>query len=327
LRLISLGLLAVPLVALLAYPLVAEQGYLTYVLVLILSYAIIALYYNMLLGYLGIPFLAPLVPYAVGGYTVGYLTLNGWNPFAGLLVGCIFAAGSGFAFSLLSMRLRGLYMALYSLVFTLFFQNLITRQDIRPLFDVFVGAIGQNNIPDITLGGFKWRLFDGVAYYYFALAMLVVSAIVLKKVLDSRFGIAFKGVRDAEVYAASLGIGIYRVKIVAFAISCFFIGLAGGLLTLFYGAIGATILDTGNMLLFFSMVVLGGLGTFFGPVAGAFVMVPLNNYLTEYHAWRFLAQGLAVLLVVLIFPEGVVGRVERFVRGRMMKGSTGSAGA
>ena len=325
-RLISLGILAVPLVALLAYPLVAEQGYLTYVLVLILSYSIIAMYYNMLLGYLGIPFLAPLVPYAVGGYTAGYLTLNGWNPFAGLLVGCVLAAGSGFAFSLLSMRLRGLYMALYSLVFTLFFQNLIIRQDIPQLFNVFVGAIGQSNIPDIRLGGFPWRLNDGVAYYYFALAMLVVSALVLKKVLDSRFGVAFKGVRDAEVYAASLGIGIFRVKVVAFAISSFFIGLAGGLLTLFYGAIGATILDTSNMLLFFSMVVFGGLGTFFGPVAGAFVLVPLDNYLTESGAYRLMAQGLAVLFVVLFFPEGVVGRLQRFVRG-MMRSSTGSAGA
>ena len=325
-RLISLGILAVPLVALLAYPLVAEQGYLTYVLVLILSYSIIAMYYNMLLGYLGIPFLAPLVPYAVGGYTAGYLTLNGWNPFAGLLVGCVLAAGSGFAFSLLSMRLRGLYMALYSLVFTLFFQNLIIRQDIPQLFNVFVGAIGQSNIPDIRLGGFPWRLNDGVAYYYFALAMLVVSALVLKKVLDSRFGVAFKGVRDAEVYAASLGIGIFRVKVVAFAISSFFIGLAGGLLTLFYGAIGATILDTSNMLLFFSMVVFGGLGTFFGPVAGAFVLVPLDNYLTESGAYRLMAQGLAVLFVVLFFPEGVVGRLQRLVRG-MMRSSTGSAGA
>jgi branched-chain amino acid transport system permease protein len=325
LRLVTLGLLAVPLVALLAYPLVAEQGYLTYVLVIILSYSIVALYYNMLLGYLGIPFLAPLVPYAVGGYTVGYLTLNGWNPFVGLLVGCVLAAGSGFAFSLLSMRLRGLYMALYSLVFTLFFQSLITRQDIPALFNVFVGAIGQSNIPDITLGGFQWRLHDGVPYYYFAVAMLVVSAIVLKKVLDSRFGTAFKAVRDAEVYAASVGVGIFRVKIVAFAITSFFIGLAGGILTLFYGAIGQTILDTSNMLLFFSMVVIGGLGTFFGPVLGAFILVPLNNYLTEYHAWRFLVQGLAVLLVVLIFPEGAVGRVQRFVKGRMMKGSTGSA--
>jgi branched-chain amino acid transport system permease protein len=324
LRLVSLGFLAVPLVAFLAYPLVAEQGYLTYVLIIILSYSIIALYYNMLLGYLGIPFLAPLVPYAVGGYTVGYLTLNGWNPFAGLLVGCVLAAGSGFAFSLLSMRLRGLYMALYSLVFTLFFQSLIIRQDVPALFNVFVGAIGQSNIPDINLGGFQWRLHDGVAYYYFALAMLVLSAIVLNKVLGSRFGIAFKAVRDAEVYAASVGVGIFRVKVVAFAISCFFIGLAGGLLTLFLGAIGNTILDTSNMLLFFSMVVIGGLGTFFGPVLGAFILVPLNSYLTESGPLRFLVQGLAVLLVVLIFPEGIVGRLQRFVRGRM-KVPTGSA--
>jgi len=139
--------------------------------------------------------------------------------------------------------------------------------------------------------------------------------------------VAFKGVRDAEVYAASLGIGIFRVKVIAFAVSSFFIGLAGGFLTIFYQAIGPDILDTSNMLLFFSMVVFGGLGTFFGPVAGAFILVPLNNYLTAYGAWRLFAWGSAIMLVVLFLPEGVVGRIERLVRPRSARASTSSARA
>ena len=299
----------------------------TYTLILILAYSIIGLYYNLLLGNVGIPFLGPMVPYAVGGYTAGYLSLNGFDPLVGIAVGSVFAAGSGFGFSLLSNRLRGLYMALYSLVFTLFFHQLIVRQDIPALFHIFVGAIGQNTIPDITLGGFRWRLGDGVAYYYLAILLFVGSAIFLKVLLNSRFGVAIKGVKDAEVYAASLGIGIFRVKVIAFAVSSFFIGLAGGFLTIFYQAIGPSILDTSNMLLFFSMVVFGGLVTFFGPVAGAFILVPLNNYLTAYGAWRLFAWGLAILLVVLIFPEGAVGRIERLVRRRGARAPKASAQA
>ena len=320
-------LLALPIVALAAYPFLAEQGYLTYTLILILAYSIIGLYYNLLLGYLGIPFLGPMVPYAVGGYTAGYLALNGFDPLIGIAVGSVFAAGSGFAFSILSMRLKGLYMALYSLVFTLFMHQLIVRSDIPAIFHVFVGAIGQHNIPDITLGGFRWRLGDGVAYYYLGIVLFVASALFLWKLLNSRFGVAFKGVRDAEVYAASLGISILRVKVIAFAISSFFIGLAGGFLSIFYQAIGPDILDTSNMLLFFSMVVFGGLGTFFGPVAGAFILVPLNNYLTSYGAWRLFAWGSAILLVVLIFPEGAVGRIERLVKRWRPRAPTGSAQA
>jgi branched-chain amino acid transport system permease protein len=295
---------------------VAEQGYLTYVILIIFAYSIVGLYYNLLLGFVGIPFLGVMVPFAVGGYTTGYLAGNGFDPWVAMSVGAVFGAGSGFTFSLLSMRLRGLYMALYSLVFALFFQNLISRQDIPALFHVFQGAIGQNSIPDIMLGGFRWRLNDGLPYYYLAMGLLVVSAVVLKRLLDSRFGIAFRGVRDAEVYASTLGIGIFRVKIIAFAISSLFIGLVGSVLTLFYGAIGLTILDTSNMLLFFSMVVIGGLGTFLGPVVGAMILVPLSLYLTSYGAWRLLISGLAVLLVVLIAPEGVVGKVEGFLRNR-----------
>jgi branched-chain amino acid transport system permease protein len=316
LRLRSLLLPAILVIVLAVYPLVAEQGYVTYVLLVVLAYSIVGLYYNLLLGYLGIPFLGPMVPFAVGGYTAGYLALNGYDPFVGIAVGSIFAAGSGFAFSLPSMRLRGLYMALYSLVFTLFFQQLIYRQDVPLLFHIFVGAIGQNTIPDIKLGGFAWRLGDGVAYFYLALALLVGSAVFLKRLLNSRFGVAFKGVRDAEVYAAALGIGIFRVRIIAFAISSFFIGLAGALLTLYYGAIGPTILDTSNMLLFFALVVFGGLGTFFGPIAGSFILVPIDNYLTVYGAYRLLTWGAAILFVVLIAPEGAVGKAEKLLRGR-----------
>ena len=326
-RVRNLILLVIPVAILVLYPPLAEQGYLTYTLILILAYSIVGIYYNMLLGNLGIPFLGPMVPYAVGGYTAGYIALSGYNPLLGIVVGSFVAAGSGFAFSLLSMRLRGLYMALYSLVFTLFLSQLIVRTDIPVLFHFFVGAIGQNTIPDITLGGFRWRLGDGVAYYYLGILLFVGSAIFLRIFLRSRFGVAFKGVRDAEVYAASLGIGIFRVKVVAFAVSSFFIGLAGGFLTIFYQAIGPDILDTSNMLLFFSMVVFGGLGTFFGPVAGAFILVPLNNYLTAYGAWRLFAWGSAIMLVVLFVPEGVVGRIERLVRPRRARASTSSARA
>jgi len=264
-----------------------------------------------------------MVPFAVGGYTTGYLAGNGFDPWVAIAAGAIFAAGSGFVFSLPSMRLRGLYMALYSLVFALFFQNLISRQDVPALFHVFQGAIGQNAIPDIMLGGFRWRLNDGLPYYYLAMGLLVVSAVVLKRLLDSRLGIAFRGVRDAEIYASTLGIGIFRVKIIAFAVSSLFIGLVGSVLTLFYGAIGITILDTSNMLLFYSMVVIGGLGTFVGPVVGAMILVPLDLYTTRYGAWHLLVSGLAVLFVVLIAPEGAVGKVEGFLRNRSARKARG----
>ena len=308
---------------LLAYPFVAEQGYTTYVLVIILGYSIIGLYYNLLLGYVGIPFLGVMVPFAVGGYSTGYLAQIGLSPLVALVVGATFAAGSGLLFSLPSMRLRGLYMALYSLVFALFFQNLISRSDIPALFQVFQGAIGQSDIPDISLGGFLWRTNQGLAYFYLGLGLLILSAFVLKQLLDSRFGIALRGVRDAEVYASTLGIGIFRVKVVAFTVSSLFIGVGGAFLTLFYGAIGLNILDTSNMLLFFSMVVIGGLGTFLGPIAGAFILVPLDLYFTKFGAWRLLIWGAAILLVVLVAPDGVVGRAGRIVRTLVARRTTG----
>ncbi len=312
----SIILLIILLVGLIVYPFVAQQAYLTYTLILILLYSVIGLYYNLLMGYSGIPFLGPLVPYAIGGYTTGFLALNGYNPFAAIAVGTIMAGLSSFAFSLLSMRLRGLYMALYSFVFVLFLQQLIVRQDIPLLFHFFLGGIGQSGIPDITLGGFEWRQGAGLGYYYLAILIFVISALILKRILDSPFGAAFRGIRDAETYSSTLGVGVFRMKILAFLVSSAFIGLVGAVLTLFYGAIGVDVLDTSNMLVFLTMLVFGGLGTFFGPLVGALALVPLNNYLTSFGAWRILVWGLAILVVVIVAPVGIVGKVEQFVRKR-----------
>jgi branched-chain amino acid transport system permease protein len=309
-------ILAIALIALIVYPFVAQQAYLTYTLMLILLYSVLGLYYNLLMGYTGIPFLGPLVPYAIAGYTTGFLVLNRYDPFLAIAVGTIMAGLSSFAFSLLSMRLKGLYMALYSFVFVLFFQQLILRQDIPLLFKFFLGGIGQSGIPDITLGGFEWRLGSGLAYYYLAILIFVVSALILKRILDSPFGAAFRGIRDAETYASTLGVGVFRTKILAFFISSLFMGLVGSVLTLFYGAIGANVLDTSNMLVFLTTLVFGGLGTFFGPLIGALVLVPLNNYLTSYGALRILVWGLAILVVVIVAPVGIVGKIEQLVRKR-----------
>src|SRR3989441_11742786 len=120
-------LVIILMLGLIIYPFVAQQAYLTYTLMLILLYSVIGLYYNLLMGYSGIPFLGPLVPYAIGGYTTGFLALNRYDPFLAIAVGTIMAGLSSFAFSLLSMRLRGLYMALYSFVFVLLIQQVIVR--------------------------------------------------------------------------------------------------------------------------------------------------------------------------------------------------------
>ncbi|MBI3023838.1 MAG: branched-chain amino acid ABC transporter permease [Thaumarchaeota archaeon] len=302
--------------ALAIYPSVAENAYFTYILILILLYSTIGFYYNLLVGYLGIAWLAPMVPYALGGFSAGYMMIAGVDPFLSIGVGIIAGALTSFAFSLLSNRLRGLYMALYSFVFVLFFQQLIIRQDVPILFKLFFGGIGMSGVPDITYGGFEWRLGDSVAYYYLAIVIAVISGLVLKKILNSKWGAAFRSIRDAEVYASTMGVSVFRMKVIAFLISSAFIATVGAVLTLFYGAIAFTVLDISNMILFLTFLVFGGLGTFFGPVVGAMILVPLNNYLTAYGAWRILLYGITILVVVLVAPTGIVGRLQEIAKRR-----------
>jgi branched-chain amino acid transport system permease protein len=106
------------------------------------------------------------------------------------------------------------------------------------------------------------------------------------------------------------------MKILAFMVTSVFIGLVGAVLTLFYGAIGLDVLDTSNMLVFLTMLVFGGLGTFFGPLVGALALVPLNNYLTSFGPLRILVWGIAILAVVIVAPMGIVGKLEQFMKKR-----------
>lgn len=309
-RTVALALLA--LLAAVIFPAVNPDPFSIFILILVFTYAVVALYLNLLIGYGGIFFVSPMIFVGIGGYTAAWLSSKGgFEPWGSLGIGAAVAVISSFIFSLLSGRLKGLYMALYSVVFGLLLGSLAV-QSIPQIFYWTGGPIGLTDVRDLEIGGIALRSFGGVPYYYFSLGILIVSALVLRKLLRSKFGLAFRSLRDAEVYASAMGVDAYRLKILAFLTAAFFMGLMGGIQAHFFADINPTTWGIDWILNYLTILVYGGLGTFAGPIVGATVFVILSQNLSTYGAWRFVVIGVTVILTLLIIPSGIIGRIEEF---------------
>lgn len=310
--------LLIALGALAAYPLTRPPTFVIFLLVLIVLYAVFASYFNFLIGYGGILFITPMTLYALGGFIAAFFSRRILvDPLLAILIGGVVGLIGSFAFSLLSTRLRGLYMALFSVVITLVIRSIFIRHDILPIQYVTGGSRGHLDIPDIVVAGYAFRSGGGVAYLYLGIIVLVVSLFVLRRLLRSNFGLALRSVRDAETYASTLGVNVFRTKILAFMVAGFFLGIVGGILSHYLAAIGPD--DRFNVywvFFFLTVVLFGGIGTFLGPIVGVAILVPLDFYLTIYGPWRLIIVGIIIVLTMLIAPAGIIGRLQSLVRGR-----------
>ncbi|MFQ5998670.1 MAG: branched-chain amino acid ABC transporter permease [Candidatus Bathyarchaeia archaeon] len=317
-----LGIIA--LIALAIWPLIAPHPYIVFILTLVFVYSVITKYYNLLMGYGGIFFLTPMIFMGISGYITAYLTVkSSVNPAIAIAAGVAGATIWSFTFSALSMRLRGLYMALYSMIFLLLLFNLF--QNDAPFIRAYTGgSIGIFGLPELVLGGIEFHKFMAIPYYYLTFVIFVVAVLVFYRLVNSSFGLRLQSLRDGETYASTLGVNAFRMKIYSFAISASFMGLAGSVLSLYWFSINPPIFSLDWVLLFFAMVVLGGLGTMWGPFVGTLILIPANNLLTIIGPYRLLFLGAIVLVTVLVMPNGIVGKIEeKLASRRATPGTTG----
>lgn len=304
---------AIALVAFLAVVTVVNDSYMTFVMTMFLMWAIVAMNLNLLLGYAGVWFIAPGIFFGVGGYTAGWLSVNTeLSPLAGILVGGIVAVISSLLIGLPSLRLKGIYIALFSIVFQLLIATIAVQTN-PAIFFWTGGPYGVREIPDITLGSLTFRSLDGIPYFYLALAVFAISGFVIHKLLKSKPGMALTSMRDDETYASSMGISRFRYRLLAFMVASLFIGVAGGVFAHFFGAIGLNTFSVEFLIPLLVMVVIGGLGTFIGPIIGALVITMLNEYLVLLGPIRFIVFGLMIPIVLVLSPGGFAS-IQRLVR-------------
>jgi branched-chain amino acid transport system permease protein len=278
--------------------------------VLILTLAAAA--FNLVFGYGGMLSLGHAAFYGIGGYACGLAITrwsHGWN------YGLALAMGAGVLLALivgtLAIRTRGIYFGMVTLAlaecvhFVVFQASSITGGD---------NGLRGINVPSITLLTTTISLIQPVNKYYFILVFVGLALWLISRVLASPFGSALEAVRENETRAFACGIHVERVRLVAFLISGGLMGLAGALMAIHLATITPESLTyhmSGQILM---MALLGGMGTFIGPLVGAGVFVTVEHVLSEYTSHWQLAVGALYILLVLFFPRGIWGSIVRWMR-------------
>jgi branched-chain amino acid transport system permease protein len=277
----------------------------------LLCFALFACAFNLLLGFTGLLSFGHAAFFGFAAYVAGwFIKAKGFTPELGLLAGVIVAAALGLVFGWVAIRRQGIYFAMITLalaqmVFFLCLQAPFTG-----------GEDGLQGVPRGNLFGVL-PLASDTTMYYVTLAIFVACFLGIARIVTSPFGQVLKMIRENEPRAVSLGYEVDKYKLLAFVLSAALSGLAGGLKTLVMGF--ATLTDvhwsmSGEVIL---MSLLGGVGTFFGPVFGAGVVISLQNLLADkVGAWVTVIIGAIFVVCVLAFRKGVVGEIQAFLSRR-----------
>ena len=291
--------LVVLLVALVALPPLAEP-YVLHVAIVVLINAVYAeaLYVIMRMGYLSFGHAGYI---ALGAYTSALLATGlGVSPWLGILAGALVAAGFAWLLGLVTLKLRGIYFSLSVFAFA---------EVVNAVFravDAFGGPAGIANVPRPSIWGV--RLNSHLSFYYVVLAAAVVSLLFLYRLAATRFGFTLLALRtrDTEALAESVGIASARHKTLAFVTSCFFCGLMGAIHCHYLRFVSPFVFTFffSTDLVIFNMV--GGLGSFWGPLAGSVLLTALGEQLFAAGYYKSLVYALVLLVVILALPGGLI---------------------
>ena len=306
------NLVRVTYLALLALLLLAPVlGLYPVFLMKLLCFALFACAFNLLLGFTGLLSFGHAAFFGSAAYVAGwFIKAQGWSPELGMLAGVVASAFLGLVVGLVAIRRQGIYFAMITLalaqmVFFICLQAPFTG-----------GEDGLQGVPRGKLLGIL-PLASDITMYYVVAAIFVACFLGIKRVVTSPFGQVLKMIRENEPRAVSLGYEVDRYKLLAFILSAALSGLAGSLKTVVMGF--ATLTDvhwsmSGEVIL---MSLLGGVGTFFGPVFGAGVVIALQNLLADkVGAWVTVIIGAIFVICVLAFRKGVVGELQAFMERR-----------
>jgi branched-chain amino acid transport system permease protein len=270
----------------------------------LLCFAMFACAYNLLLGFSGMLSFGHAAFFGSSAYATAWLaTAHGWEPAQAIGAGMAVSAILGLVIGVIAIRRRGIYFAMITLALA----QLIYFVCLEAPFTG--GENGLQGVPRGTLFGVL-QLKSDVVMYYVVLASFVAVFLFIRRVVHSPFGQVLKAIRENEPRAVSLGYEISRYKLVAFVLSATLAGLAGSLKALVLGF--ATLSDvqqanSGEVIL---MTLLGGTGTFFGPVVGAAIVVTLQEYLSDIvGGWVTVIIGAVFIACVLAFRRGIIGEL------------------
>jgi len=273
-----------------------------------LCFALLACAFNLLIGYGGLLSFGHAMFLGTAGYVTAHaLKVWGLTPELGILAGTLAAAGLGVITGLIAIRRQGIYfamitLALSQLLYFIYVQTPFTH-----------GEDGIQGIPQGYLFG-VFNLAKPTVLYYVIVAGFLFGFLIIFRTINSPFGEVLKSIRENEPRAISLGYKTDQYKLLAFILSGTLAGFAGALKVFVAQNASLTDVEVGMSGEIVLMTLVGGLGTVFGPVVGAFVIVAMQQYLSGLGSWVTVIQGSVFVVCVLTFRRGVVGEIAHYFR-------------
>ena len=287
-----------------ALPLLLQGPYHRHVLVLAGLFILMALGFDLVLGYLGELSLGHAAFFGIGAYTTALLTRHFDVPFPVDLV--LAGLGTGVAGVLIgapSLRLKGPYFAIVTFGFAEILHLIALNWT-----SVTRGPMGLPDIPHAQLG--PMPITTELGYYYVLLALIGLAILVTQRLLDSTVGHAWLAIRENEELALATGIPAFRFKLLAFVIGMIFTGVAGSVYARYVHFVDPTALSFYYTVTVVSMVIVGGQGSIAGTILGALLFTLLPEYLRVVEGARLVIFGALLMLAVVFMPEGLRGLVR-----------------
>ena len=273
-----------------------------------LCFALFACAFNLLIGYVGLLSFGHALYFGWASYLAAHSAkVWGFPPELAILTGTLTVTGLGIVAGALAIRRQGIYFAMITLALAqmMFFFAVQAK---------FTG--GEDGIQSVPRGKMfgLLNLADQATMYVVVVVIFLAGFLFIRRVINSPFGEVLKAIRENEPRAISLGYKTDRYKLVAFVLSATLAGVAGSTKAIVLQIASLTDVDwpmSGEVVL---MTLVGGLGTIFGPVAGAFVIIAMQNFLNALDQWVIVIQGVIFVLCVLLFRRGIVGEIAHLLR-------------
>lgn len=299
-----------------ALPAMVTNRYLFHLLIMTAIWGILAVSLNLVLGYTGLLSVAHGAFFGIGAYTSSLLVLKAhWNFWLTVPPAILLAAMIGALLGVLTLRLKGHYFAISTLSFGIVVSLVLEKWE-----TLTAGPRGLNSIPaptPIHLPGLVISFQSNAAKYYLALLTLMLCLLLVDRLVRSPVGRALEAIRQNELVASCLAVDPVYYKLLAFSISAAMAGAAGVLYAVYITYIGPN--DAGFWNGFYAIlyVVIGGMGTLWGPLIGAFVLVTIPEFLRVFENFRLLTLGAVLIVTITFLPYGIAGGVRRlWQRGR-----------
>ena len=298
-------LAAAGLLALLVLPHLLPGKYLLQLVNLGLISLIVVLGLNFITGYCGQINFGQAAFWGIGAYVTALATMNGLNFWLALPLAAVATGLCSLVLGVPTLKLRAYYLAMATIAFGEIVQLVLVHWE-----PVTGGTSGLRGVPGVSV--FGHALQGNLQHYYFLLAWCALALALAMRLRASKLGRAMVALRDSEIAAEVAGVDTVRIKMLAFALSSMYAGVAGGLYASTVNYVSPDLFSNAQAVLFFTMLVVGGTGSAVGAVIGTVVLTALPEALRFLKEWYLVLYGVGVILMIVFVPDGIASLGRRW---------------